>query len=200
MHLDDFKKNYLGQSNLLEHGKLVAFLSLQLFKKLIKFFPDLKQYDNKKDLTLLECGALLHDIGVIFEKKMNKGHHKIGRDLILDNKISGLDEVSNLIVANIVRYHRKALPNIEGHRHYGNLSFEDRKKVDIFASIVRICDAIDFNHLDMVNELNVNYDKNLSILTISIPVNIMLNIGYDRNLAKKKDFLEKTLGVEVLFD
>lgn len=200
MNLDDFKKNYLAENNLLEHSELVSNLSLKLFKELLRFFPNLKKYNNKTDLTLLHYGAILHDIGVIFEKNINKGHHKIGRDLILENKISDLDEVSNLIVANIVRYHRKALPDAKEHHYYNILSPDDRRKVDIFASIVRICDAIDFNHLNMVDELFVKYDESLSILTINIPINIMLNIGYDKSLKRKKDFLEKTLGVEVLFN
>ena len=63
---------------------------------------------------------------------MDKGHHKIGRDLILENKISGLDETSNLIVANIVRYHRKSLPNILKHETYALLGEADRKENGCF--------------------------------------------------------------------
>ena len=87
MDINGFKKNYMTQASCLEHSKLVSNLSVKFFKKLLNFFPFLKEYDNDYDLTLLKYGALLHDIGAAFEKKFDRGHHKIGRDLILENKI-----------------------------------------------------------------------------------------------------------------
>ncbi len=200
MDINEFKKNYLTSSAKEEHGILVSELSLKLFKKLVHFFPELEKYNNEKDLKLLKYAALLHDIGVIFEKKLNKGHHKIGRDLILENKISGLDDTSNLIVANIVRYHRKSLPNPDKHRHYKMLNNEDKRKVDVFASIVRLVDGIDYNHFNMVDDIIVNYEKTANILTLALGINIMLNIGYVEVLNRKKDFFEHTFKTEVLFN
>lgn len=196
MKAADFRKNYLVSEALYEHSKTVAALSLKLFNKLKEFFPNLKEYE--KDLNLLELGASLHDIGVMFEKKLKRGHHKIGRDLILENKISGLDEAGNLIVANIVRYHRRTIPSLE-HKHYKMLTLENRKKVDIFSSIVRLADAIDYNHFNMVDDFSLSYEKERGVLTISLGVNIMLNIGYGEILNQKKRLFEKTFGVEVLF-
>lgn len=200
MDINEFKKNYLANDIKEEHGFFVSKLSVKFFKKLIQFFPELEKYDNEKDLKLLKYGAVLHDIGVIFEKKLKKGHHKIGRDLILENKISGLDNTSNLIVANIVRYHRKSLPDPKKHKHYDILSPEDKRKVDIFASIVRLVDAIDFNHFNMVDDIDVNYEKTANFLTLTLGINIMLNIGYVEVLNKKKDFFEHTFKTEVLFN
>lgn len=197
MNLADFKKNYLTDRTLLEHSMLVTKLSLKLFLKLVKFFPEFRKYNNKADLMLLEYGALLHDIGVILEKKLGRGHHKIGRDLILENKISNLDEPGNIIVANIVRYHRRALPDIERHKIYRNLDIECKNKVDIFGAIVRFSDALDYNHFNLLEDFNAEYDEKNNILTISLGVNIMLNIGYREALNKKKDFLEKVLNAEV---
>ncbi len=200
MDINEFKKNYLTNDAKEEHGVLVSKLSLELFKKLVKFFPELKKYDTEKDLMLLKYGALLHDVGVIFEKKLNKGHHKIGRDLILENKISGLDETSNLIVANIVRYHRKSLPSPEKHKCYAMLSKEDRRKTDIFSSIVRLVDGIDYNHFNMVDNIGVDYEKTENFLTLTLGINIMFNIGYVEVLNKKKEFFEKVFKTEVLFN
>jgi len=198
--INEFKRNYLTQSAKEDHSLLTADLSLKFFKKLIPFFPELKAYDNDNDLKLLKYGAYLHDIGVIFEKKSGRGHHKIGRDLILENKISKLDDVSNLIVANIVRYHRKSVPNPAKHKHYAVLSKEDKRKTDVFSSIVRLVDGIDFNHFNMVDDIKVNYEKSRNILTLTLGVNIMLNIGYVEVLNKKKKFFEKVFKTEVLFN
>ncbi len=199
MELEDFIKNYLGQNSLIDHSMLIKDLSLNLFHKLKVFFPELKKYDNKEDLKLLEYGALLHDVGVPFEKKMDKSHHKIGRDLILKNKILGLDETSNLIAANIVRYHRRALPDLK-HKYYKMLNNKDRRKVDIFSSIVRLTDALDYNHFNMVDDFELKYDESSRILTIILSINIMLNIGFKELLDKKKELLEKTLDIKVLFN
>ncbi len=200
MELEEFIKNYLWQNSLKSHSKHVCKLSLKLFHKLKDFFPELKEFNNKEDLKLLEYGAMLHDIGVVFEKKMDKAHHKIGRDLILENKISGLEFSSNLIVANIVRYHRRALPDCNKHKYYKMLNNKERRIVDIFASIVRLSDALDYNHFDMVDEFDIKYDENSRILTLFLSVNIMLNIGFKEILDKKKEFLEKTLNIKVLFN
>ncbi|MCX4275654.1 MAG: HD domain-containing protein [Candidatus Gastranaerophilales bacterium] len=183
-----------------EHAETVASLTLKFFKKILNVFPDLKKYDNNDDLLLLKYGAYLHDIGVIFEKKLGRGHHKIGRDLILENKISGLDETSNLIVANIVRYHRKSLPNILKHETYALLGEADRKKTDVFASIVRLMDAVDYNHFNMVDDMEILYEETENILTLTLGVNIMLNVGYVEVLDKKKKFFEKVFKTEVLFN
>ena len=200
MDLEDFIKNYLWQNSNKSHSKLVCNLSIKLFNKLKIFFPELKEFDNKEDLKLLEYGAMLHDIGVVFEKKTGRPHHKIGRDLILENKISGFEFSSNLIVANIVRYHRRALPDCNKHKYYKMLNNKERRMTDIFASIVRLSDALDYNHIDMIDDFTVKYDESSRILTLFLSVNIMLNIGFKEILNKKKDFLEKTLDIKVLFN
>jgi len=199
MDTGEFKKNYLSSPKLSEHSKLVLRLSVKLFAKLLSIFPELKKYDNKKDLILLQDGALLHDIGVMFERSLDRPHNKIGRDLILENKISGLDDIENLIVANIVRYHRKSLPDIKKHKIYAQLDENSRRKVDVFASIVRLADALDYNHFNMVDDFKLEYDENKRVLTITPGVNIMLNIGFREILNKKKKFFEKVFNVEVLF-
>ena len=203
MDINEFKKNYLSSAQTLEHSELSAKLSMKFFKELLRFFPEIKVFNNPQDLTLLKYGAMLHDIGVMFEKnKKNppKPHHKIGRDLILENKISGLDEAQNLVVANIVRYHRKSLPDENQHKCYKMLSKNDRKKTDVFASIVRLIDAFDYNHFNMVDDFSLDFDRNQRILTIDLGVNIMLNIGQGAALSKKKQFLEKVFDIEVLFN
>ena len=80
------------------------------------------------------------------------------------------------------------------------LSKNDRKKTDVFASIVRLIDAFDYNHFNMVDDFSLDFDRNQRILTIDLGVNIMLNIGQGAALSKKKQFLEKVFDIEVLFN
>lgn len=199
MELSEFKKNYLGEKELLEHSLLVSKLALKMFFELKNYFPFLETFNNASDLKILEYGAVLHDIGVSFEKKLDRGHHKIGRDLIIENRISELSEESNIVAANVVRYHRRALPDRK-HKSYGGLTPENQRKTDIFASIVRLCDAFDFNHFGIIEDFKTSYNKSRNILTITLPVNIILNVGLKDNLDKKKEFLELVFNTEVLFN
>lgn len=92
--------------------------------------------------ALLESAALLHDIGwVISEKK----HHKHSMRLILNHPFGELGERERLIVANIARYHRRAMPK-NTHDEYIRLAPEDRDLTRKLAAILRIADALDKGH------------------------------------------------------
>lgn len=56
---------------------------------------------------LLIYAALLHDIGWV---EGQQRHHKQSFDMIIADPPEGLSARETLIVANIARYHRKALP------------------------------------------------------------------------------------------
>lgn len=56
------------------------------------------------------------------------------------------------IVANLARYHRKTLPAID-HTAYGILSDEDKRRVNLMAPLLRLADALDRSHRQVVTEL-----------------------------------------------
>lgn len=134
-------ESYLGD---LGHTNQVTYLALRLFDEL----QDLHGYSDKEKF-LLECGALLHDIGWA---QGWKGHHKNSLQMILDNQLLPLDGKEKLVIGSIARYHRKALPSLS-HDHYAALEPGERKMVSKLAGILRIADGLDRTHTNAVTDL-----------------------------------------------
>lgn len=126
------------------HARQVAGLAMTLFDELTALH-DLAEVD-RHDLHL---AALLHDIGHIGGKR---GHHKRSMHLILDEAALPLDDRRRLIVACLARYHRKALPKLS-HDAYARLALEDRRRVRFLAGLLRVADALDNGHLNIVTDL-----------------------------------------------
>ncbi len=174
----------------ISHSKNVSRLSLLLFHKLKHDFVFLQNYDNKNDLALLEIGAMLHDIGIYFEDYYSLSHHKASAKFILEHNIDGTDEKDKPVLACLARYHRKSLPDENKHRLYKSLNQKDKAKVLYLGSIIRLSDAMDCLHINLVENFNLEYDKQLYVLTLTLDKNIMLNDEVFKTLEKKKDFFE----------
>src|SRR4026209_813381 len=84
------------------HACLTAKLAARLFEQ----SKPLHNLDNS-NLLLLEIGALLHDIGHFIN---TVDHDKHGYYLLSANRLIGLSQREQNIVANLVRYHRKQSP------------------------------------------------------------------------------------------
>ena len=78
-----------------------------------------------QERELLVYAALLHDIGWSVDSQK---HHKHAYDLILKHPPEDLSKRNMLIVANIARYHSKALPSLS-HEGFAALSSADRETV-----------------------------------------------------------------------
>ena len=169
-----------------DHAQKVLDLSLQLFDKLNSF---LNIFDEK-DKKLLYCGALLHDIGYSFE---NKTHNKDGRDFILQNNIVAFSLTDNIIIANIIRYHRGKLPK-PTHTIFMNLDKETQKKTAVLAGICRLADGLDANHLGAVKNIDLYEDGDRFYLRVeSDNPNIKKIIA----AKDKKDLLELYLNKKI---
>ena len=127
-----------------EHTHQVTRLALALFDDLA---PMLGLGADER--FLLQCGAMLHDIGW---NEGRKGHHKTAQRLILAANDLPLDDRERTIVALVARYHRKALPAPE-HNGYADLEEADRGLVRALAGILRVADGLDRSHTDAVRHL-----------------------------------------------
>lgn len=128
------------------HALHVAELASSLFDQLadVHRMPP----EEKRQLRL---AALLHDIGdfVGFE-----AHHKHSHYLITQADLMGLSPTAREVVANIARYHRKALPDLS-HPPYRRLERKARTTVRRLAAMLRVADAFDREHEQKVRELAV---------------------------------------------
>ena len=128
------------------HGHHVAFLAGRLFDEL----TDEHRLGDRERL-LLQVAALLHDIGVYVSLR---AHHKHSQYLLAASQIFGLSNDETAIVSNIARYHRRASPQ-SSHLPYVALDRQDRLIVDRLASILRLANALDAEHLQKVSELRL---------------------------------------------
>jgi exopolyphosphatase/guanosine-5'-triphosphate,3'-diphosphate pyrophosphatase len=119
------------------HARHVSRLALELFDAL-----EAEHGLGSHDRLLLSAAAYLHDIGMFIR---TSGHHKHSEYIVRNSEIFGLGEDDVDVVANVVRYHRKAGP-APSHIGFMALSRENRTRVMKLAAILRVADALDRGH------------------------------------------------------
>lgn len=132
------------------HGILVARLSTDLFDQLR---PQHRLSD--RDRLLLHVGALLHDVGDFIRYE---GHHRHSQYIIQNSDIVGLSPRERSIVAALARYHRKSPPD-PSHPGFRELDRDDKSRVRVLSSILRLADALDREHLGKVTGVRVVPEK-----------------------------------------
>ena len=132
-----------------EHPRQVARLALALFDGL----SSLHRY-GADERRLLECAALLHDIGWSVSGADGRGHHKASALLIREFPWKTLTPTEVRCVAAVARYHRKALPKSD-HKDLKGLPAAERSRVDWLAACLRTADGLDRRHLQQITEISV---------------------------------------------
>ncbi len=130
------------------HTDHVAELARQLFDGLKPWHR--LDADSRK---LLDVATILHDIGWS-QAPDGRGHHKHSARLIREHAWRHLDPDEVALVAQIARYHRKAMPQPE-HEEFQALSANAQKRVMILGGILRIADALDRTHTQKIARLEV---------------------------------------------
>jgi exopolyphosphatase/pppGpp-phosphohydrolase len=170
----------------LGHTNQVTHLALNLFDDL----QDLHQL-GKRERFLLECGAMLHDIGWV---QGQKSHHKNSLQMILDSQVLQFDNKEKLIIGSIARYHRKALPSTS-HDHYAVLEQSERVIVDKLAGILRVADGLDYTHGSIVSAIRCEIlSKRVQIWCT---VSRSAKIEFDRAMTKS-DLFEKVFSKKII--
>jgi exopolyphosphatase/guanosine-5'-triphosphate,3'-diphosphate pyrophosphatase len=152
--IQDFSRQVLASAEALgekyrydaPHGKKVAQLTLRLFDDL-----RVEHGLGERDRVLLEVAALLHDIGNYVALR---GHHKHSWYLLSVSEIFGLTQDDMAVVANVARYHRRALPQ-KSHLPYMALDREARVRVNKLAAILRLANALDADHLQKIQDVRL---------------------------------------------
>ena len=126
------------------HAHQVECLAGTLFMEL----QSLHQLE-REDRKLLEYAAILHDIGYFVS---SKGHHRHALQMIMMEPLPEFSREEKAVIANLARYHRKAVPTIE-HTAFGILSEPDKQRVGLLAPLLRLADALDRGHQNRVQEL-----------------------------------------------
>ncbi|MCC6729725.1 MAG: HD domain-containing protein [Chthonomonadales bacterium] len=137
------------------HAHQVECLAGTLFMEMAEFHKL-----DRDDRKLLEYAAILHDIGY---KVGGAGHHRHALMMILTEPLPAFSRTEVKVIANIARYHRKALPSPE-HTMFGVLDDGDRQRVAVLAALLRVADALDRSHKGLVRELTCQVTESEVIL------------------------------------
>ena len=128
------------------HSRLVAHLAVSLFDQ-TRALHGLG--DGERELLYL--AGLLHDVGVAVAQS---AHHKHSLYIIGNAEIEGFSARELRLMANVARYHRKALP-ADHHVEYMALSSEDRRLVRRLGALLRIADGMDLDHFQVIDSVRV---------------------------------------------
>lgn len=140
------------------HGRHVAHLAEQLFEQL----APLHGLDGRWGYRL-RLACCLHDIGFISGRKE---HHKKGMRMVEQDTSLPLLPGDRNLVAQLVRYHRKAWPAAR-HRRFSALGKKDREALCRAAALIRMADALDYRHMEAVQDVSVELRPGKAVLTLS---------------------------------
>jgi len=137
---------------------------------------------------LVEAAAYLRNTGhhIAYER-----HHIHSYHLIRHAHLPGFSPREIELIANIARYHRRALPR-KKHANFSRLSRSDRERVCRLGGIVRFVDGLDRSHRQRVRSLALRGGKRRVEITLAAaePVDIELWGG-----RQKKDLLERSFEI-----
>lgn len=180
-----------------EHALHVAKLACSIFRQSKEILHDLP--DDTEHL--LWSAAMLHDIGTFISRK---GHHKHSYYLILHSGLLGHSEEEVGMIASIARYHRGTKPS-EMHEAWYKLDESDKNIVKPLAAILRIAEALDRSHRQVIEDVQValssfKKSKKMEVLTLSLIPQLkegMNCLAESWALGEKKDFFEEVFEVHL---
>ncbi len=168
------------------HSHHVAKLALALFDQTQSLHG---MADQEREC--LEYAALLHDVGYAINPRQ---HHKHSYYLITNSDLAGFTVEEIEMIANVARYHRRALPGPQ-HLPYKLLSPARRRVLETLSAILRIADGLDRSHFSIIQGVHVTLGKK---------VNIELKALADSELEiwtaqSRADLFQRFFGREVTF-
>jgi exopolyphosphatase/guanosine-5'-triphosphate,3'-diphosphate pyrophosphatase len=184
-----------------EHSQQVAYLCEMLFTKTRGIL-----HDYPEDIGhLLWSASMLHDVGMFIGRN---GHHKHSYYLIKHAGLLGHSEEEVALIASIARYHRGSEPKVT-HEAWYTLDLEGRKIVYDLASFLRIAEALDRSHKQVIKDLRVIVNPVVGQSSTIRSISLFLTLHEGANcqseiwaLSEKKHFFEEHFQVrlEVLVD
>jgi exopolyphosphatase/guanosine-5'-triphosphate,3'-diphosphate pyrophosphatase len=144
------------------HVQHVARLAVHLFDEL-EDLHGLGDYDR----FILECAALLHDIGWSVAPD-GRGHHRESARLIREHSWRHFSPDTVNLLAQIARYHRKSLPDLE-HEDFAAFAPRERERVQLLAALLRIADGLDRGHQQLVEHLSGEIAPGQVIIHLASP-------------------------------
>ncbi len=168
------------------HAERVRELSVRLFDEL-----KTEQRMSDTHRLYLEVAAVLHDIGLFVS---SRSHHKHSYYLISSSELFGLRKRELELIANIARYHRRALPQ-RSHTPFISLDRDERMIVSKLAAILRVANALDKDHLQKAIDLEINPEgDHIALVAHNVSDLTMGRLA----LASRSDFFTEIFGKKIV--
>jgi exopolyphosphatase/guanosine-5'-triphosphate,3'-diphosphate pyrophosphatase len=172
-----------------EHARAVADYALSIFDQLRETYNL-----TDRERIYLEVASLLHDIGSFIG---SSSHNKHSQQLILSSEIMGLQANEMRMIALVARYHRKSPPK-PAHQEYNELPTEERLIVSRLSGILRVADALDTTHNQVLQEIRLNLQNDRCEFLLRMKERSQDFIEIFRQAVKKKsDLFESFYGLSV---
>jgi exopolyphosphatase/guanosine-5'-triphosphate,3'-diphosphate pyrophosphatase len=172
----------------MKHAEQVRALALQLFDQ---FWP--YHHLDSEARTILASAAMLHDCGVLINRK---AHHRHGEYLIHNAKIPGLRGWAKNMTACLVRYHnRKSEPSTK-HPVFATLNREQRKKARLLAGMLRLAERLESDHRQGISRLTVEGGPRDVRIHVEMRDASRLNLA---GIERKARLLERELNLRLSF-
>jgi exopolyphosphatase/guanosine-5'-triphosphate,3'-diphosphate pyrophosphatase len=172
----------------LKHAEQVRALALQIFDQLWPY-----HHLDFEARTVLASAAMLHDCGVLINRK---AHHRHGEYLIHNAKIPGLRGWAKSMTAALVRYHNRKSEPSTAHSAFAALTRERRKKARLLAGMLRLAERLESDHRQGISRLTLEGGPR------DVRVHVELRDASRLNLAgieRKARLLEQELNVRLSF-
>ena len=137
------------------HSAKVREWALSLFDQL----GSLHEYDGW-ERELLGYGATLHDIGVAVSYY---DHHKHGAYLVLNSPLLGFTHREIIILASLVRYHRKGDVKVDEYRDI--LESDDTERISRLAALLRLAEHLERSKSQVIQSLRVELGNPIRVFT-----------------------------------
>lgn len=172
----------------LKHANQVRKISIRLFDEL-KDFHKL----DEEHLKLLEYAALLHDIGYFISPQK---HHKYSYYIIKNSSLVGFDDQEIEIIANIARYHRKALPD-DKHQNFKDLNDDNKRTVKILSAILRFSDGLEKTHNALISDIKILPNGEINNFTMILRYLTFPPVDELKAAEKRKKVLEDLFNIRI---
>jgi exopolyphosphatase/guanosine-5'-triphosphate,3'-diphosphate pyrophosphatase len=167
------------------HARHVARLSLSLFDQL----GELHEL-GEADRRVLLVAAVLHDVGQFISYRR---HHKHSLYLVYHSEVPGVSRQERILAALVARYHRRAEPK-PAHFLWDELSHPDRERVRRLASLLRVADAMDREHMQRITRVTARVEGDRLALDMEGRGDLLLEYWA---LRKKGRMFTSVFGLEV---
>jgi exopolyphosphatase/guanosine-5'-triphosphate,3'-diphosphate pyrophosphatase len=121
---------------------------------------------------LLEAAAYLHDTGHYIS---DTRHHKHSYYLVANSDLPGFTLKERELIANLCRYHRKALPALE-HGNLQLLDNEGRRAITYLIPLLRMADSLDRSHGQRIRSVECRQRENDFLITLNVPPDVDIDL------------------------